>query len=373
MTRREELLAFIDGRVTDTVIFSPLVDSLFSASVMGKDWVSDVTLDDQIETGLRCGYHPMFIQGTTPELSVHPALAVEVTMTGETDRERRFLQTLVTPRGTLERTMIDRAREGMTILDNWVNGPEDLDKVDALSDALATGAMDETILEKYRGIARKLSPFGVTEIQVELPFFLYGLGGFADVPLILFLTETERFKVSMDKAERAIERICNLLIQAGIDLIWIGSPGTELLSPDIMQQVIIPQSRRLVDFVHARNGRVHFHCCGHSARWIENGYFNEIGMDLVETLSPPPSGNVDDLRKARAMISPSIVTKGNIDLGLLLEGSPEDCRAAASRVIEATAGYPHILGAADAILYGTPVENIMAVAGMCRQAGKVMA
>jgi uroporphyrinogen-III decarboxylase len=80
---------------------------------------------------------------------------------------------------------------------------------------------------------------------------------------------------------------------------------------------------------------------------------------------------VDDLRTARASIDCSIVTKGNIDLGLLLEGSPEACAAAAREVLDATAGYPHLVGAADAILYGTPVENVRAVEEVCRQSREV--
>ena len=373
MTKREELLACIDGRSVGAALFSPLVDSLFSASVMGKEWVSEVTLDDQIGTAARCGYHPMFVQGMTPDLSVHPALDLEIVMTAESARERSFTQTLNTPKGSLSRTMLDRAGEGMTGLGNWVNGVEDLDIVDWISDGIVAGDRDEAILAKYGAIAAKLSPWGATEIQVELPYFLYGLGGFADVPIMMLLTETERFQASMEKAEKAIDRICALLIRAGIDFIWIGSPGTELISPDIMREVIIPQSRRLVEAVHARKGRVHFHCCGQSKLWIESGFFNEIGMDLVETLAPPPSGTVDDLRKARSSIDRSIVTKGNIDLGLLLEGNPEACAAATREVLDATAGYPHIVGAADAILYGTPEENVRAVEAVCRQARKVRA
>lgn len=198
-----------------------------------------------------------------------------------------------------------------------------------------------------------------------MPYFLYALPGFADKPLMMHMTEPERFAESMRRAEDALHHVARLLVSIGIDFIWIGAPGTELLSPDIWEALVIPQARRTVEVVKRAGGRVHFHCCGQSRLWIERGFYNRIGMDIVETLSPPASGNVEDLAAARACIDRVIVTRGNIDLGLLRQGMPEQCADAARKVLEATRGWPHIMGAADAILYGTPRENLDAVRQVC--------
>ncbi|MFP4106555.1 MAG: hypothetical protein ACLFVU_10755 [Phycisphaerae bacterium] len=88
--------------------------------------------------------------------------------------------------------------------------------------------------------------------------------------------------------------------------------------------------------------------------------------DVVETLSPPDSGNVDNLTVARSRIDRQIVTRGNIDLRLIRNGTPGECAHAAERVILETKDDPHLVAAADAILYGTPVENLKAIDQACR-------
>jgi hypothetical protein len=360
-------LHLVDQRECDQRLFAPLADGLFAASAVGKQWVSDTNLDDQIAAAKACGYHACFVQGSCPDLTVNPALKVESRLAAESPEERRFVQEIRTPEATLERELVERPQEGITPISQWVKGPEHLDAIDWISRRILDGADDARITQTYTQVVRKLSPHGVTQVQLELPYFLYGTPGFADIPLMMHMTETERFARSMALAEKALHRIADLLVAAGIDFIWIGAPGTELMSPAIWEDVIVPQSRRMVEHVHARGGRVHFHCCGQSRLWVEKGYFNQIGMDVLETLSPPPAGTIENLAAARRQTDESIVTRGNIDLGLLRNGTPDECRKAALAVLEAVRGYPHILGAADALLYGTPLENVRAVAEICNE------
>lgn len=361
MTPREQLLDLVDRRRTDRAIFAPLADSLFAASVAGTPWVSDVGLDEQIAAADACGYHACFVTGSAPDLGVNPALDVETRRTLANDQERHFLQVIRTPAGELTRTLVDRPTEGITVVEDWLDSADQLDIADAISEDLLAGHQDDRIRQTYGAFAEKAAGCGVSQVQLELPFFLYSLPGFADKPLLLHLTEADRYGRSMDLAERALHHVAGLLIDAGVDFIWIGAPGTELLNPPIWENVIIPQSKRLADHVRACGGRTHFHCCGQSAQWIESGYFNRIGMDVAETLSPPPAGNVMDLPAARRQIDRGIVTRGNIDLELIRTGDPVQCAEAARNVMQAVAGTPHILGAADALLYGTPVANVRAI------------
>jgi hypothetical protein len=368
MNKRDELLDVIDNRRKDRVLFAPLADGIFAAWLAGKPWVSEVTLEDQIAAAERCGYHAGFVQGSSPDLSVNPALEVRAKRVSESDDERVFTQSVETPHGTLTARSVDRSGEGMTRVENWITDAAQLDAADWISRQVAEGRQDDRIRQQYAAVAEKVRRHGVSQVQVELPYYLYGLAGFAEGPLMMALTEPERYARSMELAEAALTRVAERLIQAGIDFIWIGASGTELLSPDIWERFIVPQAQRMVEHVRSAGGRTHFHCCGRSQLWVENGYYDLIGMDLVETLSPPPAGTVEDLAAARGNISASIVTKGNIDLGLLRDGTPEQCAAAAREVIEATARFPHVVGAADALLWGTPVENVVAIREACEQA-----
>jgi len=82
---------------------------------------------------------------------------------------------------------------------------------------------------------------------------------------------------------------------------------------------------------------------------------------LLETLAPPPTGNIEDLRWAREQIDPDITTKGNLDLGLLRDGTPAEIAEATRAIVDATSGYRHWVGTADAVLCGTPIENMQAM------------
>jgi hypothetical protein len=367
MTNRDEYLEFVDRRGGERVIFAPLADCLFAASVAGKRWVSDVTWPDQIAAAERCGYHAAFVQGSSPDLSVNPALDVETRRTSDTPDERRFEQVIRTGEGDLTRHLVERPGEGITAVDDWIEGVEQLAAADWISEEVLAGRRDAAAGEKYAAWVAEVGHAGVSQVQLELPFFLYSLPGFADKPLMMHMTERGRYAASMALAERALLRLAEVLIEVGVDFIWIGAPGTELLSPAIWEKVIIPQSQRMAAGARAKGGRVHFHCCGQSNLWIEKGYFNRIAMDVVETLSPPPAGTVTDLARARALIDRNIVTRGNIDLELIRSGTPAACAAAAREVIEATRGYPHVVGAADALLYGTPVENVAAIQAACAE------
>lgn len=367
MDKRSELLEFISHRNTDKTIFSPLSDTLYAASVAGKGWVSEATVDDQIAAALACGYHPMFLHDTTVDKFTHAALSMTVKKVSDDGHERHYERSIVTPAGTLTHNAVERFGDGLTGLGDWINSVESFDIVEWISHDILAGNRDKAIVDHYSAFVNQVKPYGISEIQVELPFFMYGLVGFAEKPLLFYMEHGDRFCPLMELVEKALCRVIDLLLQAGIDCIWIGAPGTELMSPFIMEDQIIPQARRIVEYVHGRGGLVHFHCCGLSRLWVENHYYDQIGMDLVETLSAPPCGNVDDLALARSMISKNIVTKGNIDLGLIKNGTPADCAAAARAVIAATKGYPHIVGAADAILTGTPVENVRAIVDECER------
>ncbi len=56
-----------------------------------------------------------------------------------------------------------------------------------------------------------------------------------------------------------------------------------------------------------------------------------------------------------------MITKGNINLELLLEGTPAQIESAVVKIAEATRGRRHVIGQADlTILAGTPSEHLHA-------------
>lgn len=92
-----------------------------------------------------------------------------------------------------------------------------------------------------------------------------------------------------------------------------------------------------------------------------------MGIDLFETLSPPPVGNITDLGQARRLLLLQICTRGNIGLDILLNGSPVMVETETLRVLNATRGYKHIVAASDYLFYHIPLENVKAVVDTVKQ------
>ena len=122
-----------------------------------------------------------------------------------------------------------------------------------------------------------------------------------------------------------------------------------------------PDSRAVTAAVHDAGGLVYSHICSPVQPFLDMGYYGQMGMDLFETLSPPPVGNVESLADARAKLPAAMCTRGNIGLDVLLTCTPDDVRAATERVMEYTRGTKHMVAASDYLFYEIPLENAKAV------------
>ncbi len=135
----------------------------------------------------------------------------------------------------------------------------------------------------------------------------------------------------------------------------------ELISPDIYEQYLVPDSKIITDYVHQLGGMIYCHICSPIEPLLSRGYFNQMGLDLFETLSPPPVGNVPDIAKARKILNPEICTRGNLGLDILLNGSEQDIQKATIDIIEKTKGTKHIIAASDYLFYDIPLNNVKAM------------
>jgi uroporphyrinogen-III decarboxylase len=100
------------------------------------------------------------------------------------------------------------------------------------------------------------------------------------------------------------------------------------------------------------------------------GFYNRMGIDLFETLSPPPVGNVGSLAEAMGKINPDICTRGNLGLDILLDSSPEEIETRTLEIIESTAGRKHIVAASDYLFYDVPEGNIRKMAEVVSEFNK---
>jgi len=89
--------------------------------------------------------------------------------------------------------------------------------------------------------------------------------------------------------------------------------------------------------------------------------------DVIETIAPPPEGD-NELAESRNCIDQTICTKGNLNLNLLRDGTPERITVETMNLISAVKGFKHIVSTADAVLAGTPPKNFICFIQTAREA-----
>jgi len=162
-------------------------------------------------------------------------------------------------------------------------------------------------------------------------------------------------------------KLLDIYAEAGYDYIFTGMFGTEWLSPWFVEQYSMPSSKRLIAHWRKSGGKVLWHTCGLCDLYFEKGYFNELNMDILETISEPPVGNVRSLKWARELTDRNIITKGNMALDILLKGTEHEIREAVSRIKEQTKGYRHLVALSDNVLKNTPLKKCLAFVDEARR------
>jgi len=142
-------------------------------------------------------------------------------------------------------------------------------------------------------------------------------------------------------------------------------------SPAIWREVFQPTLRELCELVHGYGGMVNFYDDGKCAGILE--LVAEAGVDVLQTLTPPPVGDID-LAEAKRRIGRRVSLMGYVDLLYVIKlGTPELIDRAVREAIETAApsgGF--ILGTSDSIREGTPEENIRAYFGAALKYGREM-
>ena len=105
------------------------------------------------------------------------------------------------------------------------------------------------------------------------------------------------------------------------------------------------------------------HACGHVAALV--GRMKAHGVHSVESISPPPTGNIT-IRDARRAIGSTMGIIGGIEPTQFLRLSEEELKPYVKAVIEEGAGGPFVLANSDSCPPGVTLEKFELVADIAR-------
>ncbi len=200
--------------------------------------------------------------------------------------------------------------------------------------------------------------------EVFSPFSqLVELVGVAEVMGALRM-DADRVLACLDALSTGAVELMSGHARAGVDAVLISSAyaGGGFISPQDYRRFVLPFEQRIIASFAAAHPDVpvYTHTCGRLADRLE--LLAETGTRGIDTLDPPPIGNVD-LADAKRRVGARLFLKGNLDpVNTVWRGTPPQCLEEARRRIEIAApGGGYILSTACSVPPHAPPENIRAL------------
>jgi hypothetical protein len=174
-----------------------------------------------------------------------------------------------------------------------------------------------------------------------------------------------------DRVKACLRALCEGALEVmvgcarvGVDAVLISSAfaGGGFISRAHYQEFVLPFERGAIAGFKAAFPRtpVYTHTCGRIGDRLD--LIEATGTDGIDTLDPPPLGDVD-LAEAKRKVGGRLFLKGNIDpVQTVLRGSREECFAAARGRLEAAMeGGRYVLSTACSVPPAAPPENVAAL------------
>lgn len=190
--------------------------------------------------------------------------------------------------------------------------------------------------------------------------------------LLLYLDDPDLFRRAFQLFLDYYQSLLKHCLENGITNIfesWFNFSLSSGWSPEMHREFIIPAVKTNLALIHQYDGRMLFYDDGKMQQILPD--LAALGVDVIETLSPPPTGDVD-MSQAKAIARGKTCLKGNIDIvNVLLRGTPDQVEMKVAELMDMCKGDGgFILSTSDAIRDETPVENLKRYFAAGRKYGK---
>lgn len=328
MNGRERVFAMMQGKSVDRLPLMPITMQ-FAADQVGakyRDYATDyrVLVEGQIRTAEKfgfdyvscisdpareaadCGADIVFFENQPPAFREDNALL--------SDKTRLAQLKIPDPHGggrmtdRVRAAALFRQRVGQKrLVEGWVEGP----------------------------VAEAADLRGINALMLDF---------FDDPPFVRDLLE---FSVQMGL------KFAKAQLEAGVDLIGVGDAAASLVGPQIYDEFVWPEEKKLVDGIRQMGGRVRLHICG-NVRKILDG-MGRLGCDIVDLDYLVP------MAEGRARTGPNQILLGNLEpVRVLRNGTPELVSALLAEC-HRDAGPRYIVGAGCEVPRDTPEANLRAL------------
>lgn len=146
-------------------------------------------------------------------------------------------------------------------------------------------------------------------------------------------------------------------------IFWEDSSTTNI-SPDYFKKYTLPEVNAWGKMIHGAGKFLVHHACGHLRDLLPIMGGSEI--DAVESISPPPTGNIS-LREADRILPAHIALIGGLEPTRFLGGTVEEVLEDASALLRDLRARRFVLANSDSCPPGVEYEKFLAVSKLVRQ------
>ncbi len=120
--------------------------------------------------------------------------------------------------------------------------------------------------------------------------------------------------------------------------------STTNLSPALFERYTLPEIAEWSRLLHRNNKLLIHHACGHIRDLLR--LMANSGIDAIESIAPPPTGNVS-ISDAFAALPDSVALIGGIEPTILLNSTMEELKAYTVNLLCSAAGHRYVLANSD--------------------------
>ena len=171
----------------------------------------------------------------------------------------------------------------------------------------------------------------------------------------------ECLQAMSENADKVVRTSC--LSEAEGFIFWEDSSTTNV-SPAIYGKYIAPDIRKWSEIIHHSGKFLVQHACGHLRDIL--AIMGSTGIDMVESISPPPTGNIE-LSEARSMLKDNIGLIGGIEPTVFLDSTLEELEAYVVNLLEQMRNTRFILANSDSCPPGVAEEKFRLVSRIARE------
>jgi hypothetical protein len=358
MTSRERLAAALLGRRVDRLPFAPFL------AYVWESFPADVQARGQLQFHHDIGADPLWRGAPCPVRVSTPGLEVRTRQEG-----RRAYAEFETPVGTLRTVHITSPDAGQTafIVEHPVKTVEDLKTQLWIEEHTRIEFDPKPAEDHLTGAGRDGLSLGMLVYRGKTAFQAMVEYTCGTEELVMLLAdapdETEALAAAMTANNL---RCAELAAQAPYDF-WLTfeDSSTQNYSPRLYERFIEPEIARYCEMLGGMGKRYVQHACGHLRHLLPA--MTRSGVVAVESLSPPPTGNIT-LREARAILGADVGIIGGIEPTAFLNLPDDEFPAYVEQVIRDGSGGPFILANSDSCPPGVTPERFAVAARVARNA-----